>query len=317
MTDQQTLALRQRPDVVADATPRQRSLSPALRWVAVAGALVSAVLYSNWLLQVVFTGMLPDPDEFISELAASDQPYFEWFRWGDRATALVVIIAAVAALVSVRGGRWHKVGWWAAGAFAVGTALDSTVWTMVCAPHEDAACAAREAVGAVPLAHQLHLLSSTIAVVSAILSSIAFVVADRRDRNRSRVRHFGRFALAAVIGTNIWIGIAFAMDQTDGSGHVGIAQEAELTALACWLIYVGLRTAYAPATSTSRATAKSMPALAVRHARHTATGRRRLVSTRPRAAASSARASARLRRPATRPASTREIAYSGACTTQP
>ncbi|HEX7429012.1 MAG TPA: hypothetical protein VF328_19285 [Mycobacterium sp.] len=129
---------------MADTTRERRSLLPALRWVAVAGAVVGAVLYSNWLLEIVFTRTLPDPDLFISELAAADQPYGEWFRGCDLAAAAVLVVAAGAALVGVRGGRWSRGGWWAVGVFAVATAVDSTVWTLVCAPSSEAACAARE-----------------------------------------------------------------------------------------------------------------------------------------------------------------------------
>ena len=109
------MALPQRPDLVADVAEQRRSLLPALRWVAVAGALVGAVLYSNWLLEIVFTRTLPDPDLYISELAAADQPYGEWFRACDLAAAVVLVVAAAAALIGVRGGRWSTTGWWALG----------------------------------------------------------------------------------------------------------------------------------------------------------------------------------------------------------
>jgi hypothetical protein len=261
MTDHQSMTLQServdRFDVVADSPRKRRSFSTALRRVAIGGAIASAVLYSNWLLELVFAQMLPDPDEFISELAAADQPHYEWFRMGDRITALVVTIAAVAALVSVRGGRWHKMGWWAVIAFAVGTVLDSTVWTMVCAPHASAACMAADHAGTVPLGHQLHLLSSAIAVVASILSMIFFAVADHRDRKPARVRRFGWFVLAALIGTNVWTGIAAAVDEVDGSGLVGLAQQAELTAMALWLIYIALRTAR---SRTARASQLDSPA---------------------------------------------------------
>ena len=239
------MALPQRSDLVADTTRERRSLLPALRWVAVAGAVVGAVLYSNWLLEIVFTRMLPDPDLFISELAAADQPYAEWFRGCDLAAAVVLVVAAAAALVGVRGGRWSRRGWWTLGVFAVATGLDSTVWTLVCAPSSDAACAAREASGAVPIGHQLHLLSSAIVVVAAIVSLFAFVVADLRERGPAPVRRVGLFMLAALIGTSVWTGVAVAIDSADGAGEVGIAQRAELAAVAGWLIYVALRTARA------------------------------------------------------------------------
>ncbi len=237
------MALPQRSDLVADTTRERRSLLPALRWVAVAGAVVGAVLYSNWLLEVVFTRMLPDPDLYISELAAADQPYGAWFRGCDLAAAVVLVVAAAAALVGVRGGRWSRGGWWALGVFAVATGLDSTVWTLVCAPSSDAACAAREASGAVPIGHQLHLLSSGIALAAAIVSLFAFVVADFRERAPAPVRRVGLFMLAALIGTAVLTGVAIVIDSADVAGVVGIAQRAELAAFAGWLIYVALRTA--------------------------------------------------------------------------
>src|SRR5215218_2303698 len=144
------IARPNRSSAVAGPTRERRSPLRALRWVAVAGAFVGAVLYSNWLLEIFFR-RAADPDLFISELAAFDQPYGAWFRWGDRATAVVVGVAATAGLAGVRGSRWSRMGWWMVAVFAVATGLDSSVWNMVCAPSADAACAAREASGAVSL----------------------------------------------------------------------------------------------------------------------------------------------------------------------
>jgi hypothetical protein len=237
------MALPQRSDLVEHTTAERRSLSPVLRWVAVAGAVAGAVLYSNWLLEIVFTHTLPDPDLYISELAAADQPHGDWFRGCDLAAAVALIIAAAAALVGVRVGRWSNWGWWALGVFAVATGLDSTVWRLVCAPSSEAACAAREASGTVPVGHQLHWLSSGLALAAAIASLLAFAVADFREGAPAPVRRIGLFMLAAVVGTAIWTGIAIIIDSADAAGMVGIAQRAELTAFADWLIYVALRTA--------------------------------------------------------------------------
>jgi hypothetical protein len=244
------IARPNRSGAIADSTREQRSLLRAMRWVAVAGAFAGAVLYSNWLLEIVFR-RAADPDLFISELAALDQPYGAWFRWGDRATAVVVGVAAAAGLAGVRGSRWSRMGWWVVGVFAVATGLDSTVWNMVCAPSADAACAVREASGAVPLGGQMHLFSSAIAWGAAIFSMLAFFAADFIDRPPARVLCVGRLVLAALIATSIWMGLAVAVDSADHSGQVGISQRAFLTATACWLIYVGLRTARAPSESTS------------------------------------------------------------------
>jgi hypothetical protein len=235
------MAVRPRSASVADFS--QEWLS-ALRWVAVAGSVAGAVLYSNWILENYFTrSLLPDPDMYISELSAADQPYGEWFRACDRACAVVLVVAAVAALISVRGSRWSKAGWGALGVFAVATGLDSTVWTLVCAPSSNAACAAREAAGTVPLSHQLHWLSSGMALAAAIASLLAFAIADFRENAPAPIRRAGLLTLVALVGTAIWTGVAILIDHTDVIGMVGVAQRAELVAFAGWLIYVAVRTA--------------------------------------------------------------------------
>jgi hypothetical protein len=236
------MAVPQRSDSVAHTRGR-RSLLRALRWVAVAGAGIGALLYSNWLLEVAFTRTLPDPDLYISELAAADQPYGEWFRACDLASAVVLIIAAAAALVGVGGSRWSKSGWWALGVFAVATILDSTVWKLVCAPSSNSACAARETAGTVPIGHQLHWLSSGIVLTAAIASLSAFALADRVEGASLRVRRVGLFTLVALIGTAISTGLAIVINSADVVDVVGIAQRAELVAFAGWLIYVAVRTA--------------------------------------------------------------------------
>lgn len=230
---------------VADSTGKQRSLLRALRWVAAVGAFAGAVLYSNWLLEIVFR-RAADPDLFISELAALDQPFGAWFRWGDRATAVVVGVSAVAGIAGLRCSRFSTVGWLIVGLFAIATGLDSTVWNMVCAPHSEPACAAHEASGAVPLGDQLHLLSSATACVAAIFSMLAFFAADFTDSVPANLRRFGRLTLAALVATSIWMGVAAAVDSADHSGLVGISQRAFLVATALWLFYVGLRAARTP-----------------------------------------------------------------------
>ncbi|WGI36051.1 hypothetical protein QDT91_29055 (plasmid) [Mycolicibacterium aubagnense] len=96
-----------------------------------------------------------------------------------------------------------------------------------------------------PIGHQLHLLSSTIVVVAAIVSLFAFVLADLRERAAALVRRVGLFMLAALIGASVGTGVAVAIDSADGAGEVWIAQRAEraeLAAVAGWLTYVALRT---------------------------------------------------------------------------
>jgi hypothetical protein len=235
--------MKQRSHLAATTTPERRSPLSALRWVAVTGVVVGAVLYCSWMLEIAFTGTLPDPDLYISELAAADQPFGAWFRGCDLAAAIVLVAAAAAALFGVRGDRWSRAGWWALCVFAVATALDSTVWTLVCAPSSDTNCAACEAAGAVPIGHQLHTLSSGIVLAAAIVSLLAFVMADRREHAPAQVRRLGRFMVATLIATSVSTGVAIVMDRAQIAWVIGIAQRAELLAIAGWLIYVAVRTA--------------------------------------------------------------------------
>lgn len=237
------MAAPPRSEPVLDAARARPASTSALRWVTVVGAVVGAVLYSNWVLEVVFTRTLPDPDLYISELAAADQPYGEWFRNCDLAAAVVLVVAATAALIGARGDRWNNTGWWALGIFAVSTGLDSTAWKLVCAPSSDAECAARESSRTVPLGHQLHWLSSGLVLAAAVVSLLAFVISDRRAGASRRVRHLGLFMLAALIGTAVLTGVAMVIDSADILGVVGVAQRAELAAFTGWLIYAAVRTA--------------------------------------------------------------------------
>ncbi|OBK12580.1 DUF998 domain-containing protein [Mycobacterium asiaticum] len=242
------MAVPQRARLVPSTGQQRRA---PLRWVVILGVVIGAVLYSNWVLEVVFTRTLPDPDLYISELAAADQPYGEWFRACDLASAAVLLAATAAALVGLRGGKWSQRGWWALGMFAVATAVDSTVWRLVCAPSSDAGCAAREGSRTVPIGHQLHWLSSGVVLTAAVASLFAFVMADSREGAAPRTRRLGRFMLGALIGTAVLTGVAILIDSADVIGVVGIAQRAELVAFAGWLIYVALRTARAPTETDS------------------------------------------------------------------
>ena len=173
------------------------------------------MLYSTgcWM---AFTRSTPDPDLFISELAATDQPHGEWFRGCDLAAAVILLVAAAAALVAIRRDRWSRTGWWALAVFAVTTALDSTVWTLVCASSSDASCATREATGAVPIGHQLHLPQQR----RRSASRDRFIVCFRRGRSPPAPpgRRVGLFLLAALIATSVWTTVAVAIDSATGIG---------------------------------------------------------------------------------------------------
>jgi hypothetical protein len=220
------------------------TIDDALRRTTVTGTVLGMVLYSNWLLEFAVNITLPDPDAFISELAAADQPYSAWFRGLDLAAA-GCLAAAAAAGIARSTGALAKLGWWMLAAFAAATVLDSSIWSLVCAPHSDALCAAREAASEVPLGHRLHTLSSIAAIVAAFGSLIPFALADVVGQTPGPVRRLGQVVLAALSAATVWTVIAVAIDDTGRDGDVGLAQRAQLLAVAAWLTYLALRSASA------------------------------------------------------------------------
>ncbi|GLP78357.1 hypothetical protein TUM20983_54670 [Mycobacterium antarcticum] len=220
--------------------PRLVAVDDALWWLTVVGTLLGIGLYSNWLLEFAIDFTLPDPDAFISELAAADQPYGAWFRGLDLAAAGCLAAAAAAGIARSKCAL-VTFGWWMLAAFAAVTVLDSTIWSLRCAPHSDVLCAAHEAAGALPLGHHLHTLSSVAAIVVAFGSLIAFVLADVVGRTPRSVVRLGRIVLAALSAATVWTVIAVAIDDTGRDGDVGLAQRAQLLAVAGWLTYVALR----------------------------------------------------------------------------
>jgi hypothetical protein len=219
------------------------TMRDALRCITITGTVLGTVLYSNWLLEFAINITLPDPDAFISEFAAADQPYSAWFRGLDLAAA--GCLAAAAAVGIARSSGLVKLGWWMLAAFAAATVLDSSIWSLVCAPHSDALCAAREAARTVPLGHRLHTLSSIAAIGAAFGSLIAFALADVVGRAPAPVRRLGQLVLAALSAATVWTVIAVAIDDTGRDGDVGLAQRAQLLAVAGWLTYLALRSASA------------------------------------------------------------------------
>jgi hypothetical protein len=244
-TGEKCCARAQRPDsggTFVAWVRRSVTFDHALWWVSIVGTVLGMVLYSNWLLEFAINNTLPDPDAFISELAAADQPYSAWFRGLDLASA-GCLAAAAAAGIARSTGALTKLGWWMLAAFAAATVLDSSIWSLMCAPHSDALCAAREAAGAVPLGQRLHTASSIAAIVAAFASLIAFTVGDVIGPKPAPVRRLGRVVLAALSAATVGTVIAVAIDDSGRDGDVGTAQRAQLLAVAGWLTYIALRSA--------------------------------------------------------------------------
>jgi hypothetical protein len=188
-------------------------------------------------------------NDYVSELAATDQQLSGLLRGADFAAAAVIGLGVILSVVGGRVRGWvAALGWVALALFALATALDSA-WPLSCAPHADPDCAAREAVGAVPIWHQLHTMSSVIAVAAALISLTAFLRLDALEQTNIRVHRLGLWVLGALAATTVWTIIGVILDSADGVAAVGVAQRLQLLSVAGWLVYVALRRPAGPTSA--------------------------------------------------------------------
>lgn len=213
---------------------------------AAAAFLIGAVLYSSWMIKAFFDFGPERANDYVSELSATDQPLSGLLRAADFATAVVIGFGVILSVVGGRVRGWAAVlGWSTLALFALATALDSA-WALSCEPHADPACAAREDVGAVPLTHQLHTVSSVIAVAAALISLMAFLRVDAQEHTSSRVHRLGLWILGVLTATTVWTVIGAILDSAHRVAALGVAQRLQLLGVAGWLIYVALREAMQP-----------------------------------------------------------------------
>ncbi|MFJ3584107.1 DUF998 domain-containing protein [Streptomyces sp. NPDC090127] len=173
---------RSRPDPSAGPRPDPRPRRPAPRSAVAALLGLGALAYSAWVLEVVLQTGLDPLRTYVSELAATDQPFGGFFRASDLTAGLLVLAAALTALLTFRhrrAGRLTLGGWIALALFGAATAVDSRL-PLSCAPTADPACAAREAAGLVPATHTAHAVSSSLAVAAALAAMLALTAAARR-----------------------------------------------------------------------------------------------------------------------------------------
>lgn len=127
---------------------------------------------------------------------------------------------------------WPAIGWWALLVFGVATVLDAAN-PLSCAATADAACAAREAIGDVPLSHRIHTYTSSIAGAALLVAIVVLI----RVGIAERVAAAPFLLLAAggyLVGT-VWT-LAEIARVTPWSSLLGIAQRAQLIAGSAWLL---------------------------------------------------------------------------------
>ncbi|MCH0539079.1 DUF998 domain-containing protein [Streptomyces sp. MUM 203J] len=208
---------------------------PPPRLVAVLLAL-GAVAYSSWLPEAALGTGLDPVQSYVSELAATDRRLGGVFRTADLVSGTLLVVAALWALAVSARRRWAVTGWVGLALFGAATAADSRL-PLSCAPTADAACAAREDAGLVPLTHAAHAVSSSVAVAGALTAMAALTLAARRYGWWPPVARTGAVLLVLAGTATVWTLAAVAAFEADrGHWGLGAAQRLQVLLIALWLL---------------------------------------------------------------------------------
>lgn len=203
---------------------RERVARPVL---AVA-LIVAGVCYSSWVLEFVLPIELNPLTSFLSELDAEGRPYRWVFGLGDTVAGSLAVLCALTALCMLPRRALSTVGWVALGCFGASTIADARAPLHTCS----APCPPSDS-GLFPQLHQIHALTSTLAVISIFVAMIAFTAAAFRYRNWPILRHTGLWILITAGLATVWMLVA---DNLPGQFALGIAQRIQVAGMSLWLI---------------------------------------------------------------------------------
>ncbi|MFE7036253.1 DUF998 domain-containing protein [Streptomyces sp. NPDC057621] len=188
---------------------------------------LAALTYSAWTLETFLGTSLPPPHTYVSELAATNQPYSTLFRTADLLAGTLVCAAAAAATATatLSARRIPRTARAALLLFGAATAVDSRL-PLSCTPTTDPVCAARETAAQVPWTHSAHTVSSTLALCGILVAMATL----------TRTARAGRALLALELAATAWTLAAIAALETGHGGWgVGIAQRLQVGVIAIWL----------------------------------------------------------------------------------
>ncbi|MEK9519936.1 DUF998 domain-containing protein [Streptomyces venezuelae] len=221
---------------------------------------LGAFAYTAWALEAFLRTGLDPVRTYVSELAASDQPFGAFFRATDLLAGALVLAGAVLGRAATRapgpaapgrrrrprpdgeGGRagrvrepWALLGWGALALFGAATVADSRL-PLSCAATVDPACAAREAAGLVPATHTAHAVSSGLAMTCALVALVALTVAARRHGPRRPLARTGLVVVALELAATVWtLAAVAAFEAGRGSWALGAGQRLQVLLVAVWL----------------------------------------------------------------------------------
>ncbi len=215
--------------------------------------LLGALLYTTWTVETFLPTRLSPLRTYVSELAATDQPYGTFFRSFDLLAGLLVLAGAVGALGWLRCRGRAAAGWAGIALFGAATAVDSRL-PLSCAPTVDAGCLARQAAGDVPWTHTAHTVSSGLAVAGALAGMVLLTVVARREPAVwPALARSGPVLLVLELAATGWTLVSVvAFESGHGTWGLGVGQRLQVLFIAVWIAVLAWSLAAAAASAARR-----------------------------------------------------------------
>ncbi|CAM3722149.1 DUF998 domain-containing protein [Tsukamurella ocularis] len=196
--------------------------------------LAGAFLYSAWMIAPLLGSQLSPLYSYVSEAGAAGQPYAQFFRATDLLAGTAFVVAAALGHRAAR--PVPRLGLVAlAGLLILGAAtMCDALMPLSCTPTADAACAAREAAGQVPLTHVGHAVSSGIAGFGGAVAVLGWGL-WRRGRGFDGARAALGMGVAYLLAT-AWTLAAMV----EPALYLGLAQRTQVLTLTLWLVLLAL-----------------------------------------------------------------------------
>ncbi|WP_084528385.1 DUF998 domain-containing protein [Nocardia crassostreae] len=191
---------------------------------------LAGICYSSWVLEFVLPIDSDPTDTFLSQLAEDGAPYRWLFVTGDTVTGALLLVAGIGGLLLFARRRYSTIAWTALACFGAATIADAQ-WPLK--PGADSGDS-----GLFPQLHQVHALTSTLAVFSIFIAMVAFTVAAFKYRHWPVLRHTGLWILIFGSIVTAWMLIA---DNLSGNYGLGIAQRIQVGAMSLWLLALAVQ----------------------------------------------------------------------------
>ena len=199
--------------------------------------MLAGVAYASWVLGGWLNPRGDIRDGYLSELSAATQAHHVFFAAADIVAGLLVVLAVLITVLSPSAPgsaalRRLKplplaLGWLFLGMFGAATVADAAL-PMDCAPYRDTTCALLERSNHLSVSHQMHAITSSLAVIGAIAGMLALTVAVPRLRP------------AGIVLAIIEIGAAVtSLPAMFGGQWLGVIQRVQVATVSVWLVAVG------------------------------------------------------------------------------